>query len=484
MEIQAFHPVPNELQYRYHDDELAAFLHFGMNVFTDREWGDGTEPLELFTPAGWHADRMVQALKEAGFKRLIVTAKHHDGFCLWHTAFTDHHVGNTAFGRDLLAEVSDACTKHGLDMGLYLSPWDMNAKSYGYGEGYDEATDTNGDYNDVYVGQIQEICENPRYGREGEFVEWWLDGAKGEGQMAQHYDFDRWIDAIRRGNKEILIFGAASEGGIFWVGNEEGFAHEPTWCKLSSAFREIGVQPRAQEDGDVWSVPEADVSINPGWFYHRNERAKRPGELGGIYLRSVGRGVPLLLNVPPTEEGDLAKDTYEALETFSRSWRETREAILEAVPEQLVTSSRGDVVPEALLHVFAKGDVAPTLSWLWEDPVEMHIVSVREPIRLGQRVASFELEVQSASTGEWLKASTGSTIGHLRMITLDLLPEGGQGQSYTGLRLRFRLTEGCDELPLECIALHRLAEAWNHQDLYETLAREAPGSVPGWQVEA
>ncbi len=316
-------PLPNEMQLNYHYDELAAFMHFGMNTFTDSEWGDGTEDPKFFNPSGFNADGIVRALKEAGFKRLIVTAKHHDGFCIWRSKYTDHSVASSPYQGDILAELSAACSLHGMDMGCYLSPWDVHEPSYGYGEGMDEETDTNGDYNEYYINQILEITSNPVYGRDGKFVEWWLDGAKGVGANAQWYNFPEWIRAMRKHNPDILIFGAGSEGGVHWVGNESGRAPDQNWCLLPDTG-EFGTGEKhvAGEDSTfVWSIPEVDVSINAGWFWHEGQEPKSPQKLAEIYFNSVGRGSPLLLNVPPNTSGDFPESYYEAIRRFGENIR-------------------------------------------------------------------------------------------------------------------------------------------------------------------
>ena len=307
VEPEAWGAVPNEAQLQYHEEELAAFVHFGMNTFTDKEWGDGQEDPLSFNPTGdiaTYADSYVEALKNAGFKRLIVTAKHHDGFCIWPSAYTEHDIENSPYkdGKgDVLAEISAACTKHNMDMGLYLSPWDVNAESYGYydengnslldesgnpinGMTMDEVKEKDAlDYNDYYVNQITEIVTNPIYGNNGRFVEWWMDGAKGEGGDAQEYDMDRILSTIKENEPGVLIFGGGTDGGIHWIGNEKGQASEETWAKVDSekgdGYSEADGFTYGIPDGDHWSVPESDVSITAGWFYHDGDNPKSMSQL-------------------------------------------------------------------------------------------------------------------------------------------------------------------------------------------------------------
>lgn len=201
-------PVPNKAQLKYHEEEMSAFMHFGMNTFIEVEWGNGQEKLEDFQLKNFDFDDYVKFIKEMGFKRLIFTAKHHDGFCMFDSKYTDHKITNTSYGRDFFAELSEACTKYNIDMGCYLSPWDVHEKTYGTGKAY----------NEYYLNQLEEICNNPKYGNNGKFVEWWFDNAKDPNYKEQVYDFDAWINAVKNNNSEMLLFGVGSKGGVHWLG--------------------------------------------------------------------------------------------------------------------------------------------------------------------------------------------------------------------------------------------------------------------------
>ena len=276
MPPEAFGALPNQSQINYHEEELAAFIHFGMNTFTNSEWGNGSENPNSFNPTDLDADEWVRTLKEAGFKRLIMVGKHHDGFVIWKSEVTDHDVEKSTDWQatkggegDVLAEVSAACTKYNMDMGLYLSPWDVNAPSYGYGEGTNDETDTNGDYNEFYMTQLREVLGNPKYGNNGKFVEVWMDGAKGSGAAAQHYKFDQWFDLIEELQPGAVVFSPYATG-VRWIGNESGKAGDPAWSKIDKKrIRDrydqgLGDDNRylnnGDPQGDIWSVGECDVS--------------------------------------------------------------------------------------------------------------------------------------------------------------------------------------------------------------------------------
>ena len=246
--------LPNANQYRYQKEELAAFCHFGPNTFNEIEWGENygdRTPNEIFTlTKDFDADTLVSSIKDAGFQKLIVTAKHHDGFCIWASDYTDYDVDaatnypivNEDGERDILAEISEACTEYDIDMGLYLSPWDIHDDSYGY---YDENGNPTTadkdvlDYNEYYNNQLEEILGDDRYGNDGHFVEVWMDGAKGSGANAQEYDFERWFATIQKYegkasdkyDSDCMLFGAQAYTTVRWIGNENGYADKNTWSK-------------------------------------------------------------------------------------------------------------------------------------------------------------------------------------------------------------------------------------------------------------
>lgn len=297
-------PIPNEAQIRYHEEELSAFMHFGINTYTEVEWGNGKEKLSDFTLKEFDFDGYVKFIKDMGFKRLIFTAKHHDGFCMFDTKYSDHNVMNTPYGRDFFAELSSACTKYNMDMGCYLSPWDVHEETYGTGEAY----------NQYYLNQLKEICESPKYGNNGKFVEWWFDNAKDPRFKDQVYDFDAWMNAVKENNPDILMFGVGSKGGVHWLGNEMGYAPEenaPRLSKREDMVIDYSTEMKSKDghnENYAWSVPEADTCTTSGWFSHPEEKLKSVDELVNIYMKSVGRGAVLLLNIAPNKEGKIRRE--------------------------------------------------------------------------------------------------------------------------------------------------------------------------------
>ncbi|MBX7322110.1 alpha-L-fucosidase [Clostridium chauvoei] len=455
-EPAAWGATPNEAQLKYHNDELAAFCHFGMNTFTDKEWGDGKESPSQFSPTGdvgEAAKSWVKALKDAGFEKLIVTAKHNDGFCIWPSEYTKHDVENSPYKGDVLAEISAACSEYDMDMGLYLSPWDVNAESYGY---YDKdgnaLLDENGkpvngmtmeevkekdalDYNDYYVNQIEEIVTNPKYGNKGRFTEWWMDGAKGEGGDAQEYDMDRILKTIKENEPGILIFGGGVEGGIHWIGNEKGIASNNTWAKVD--LREDGSMADGYSEkdgftygipeGKYWSVPESDVSITPGWFYHDGNLPKSMSQLSSIYFSTIGNGSPLLLNVAPNKSGDIDGTIYSRLREFNNARTNTFKEDLTITQNATATASKvrgladkyspnkaidGD---ESTYWAMDDEDKSGVIEVTFDTPQEFDVVSIQEYIEKGQRVKEFNVKYLDTDNN-WQDFGGGQTIGAKKLI--------------------------------------------------------------------
>lgn len=364
--------TPNDEQLWYMKQGLAAFCHFGPNTFNNVEWGEnyGTKsPAEIFTLSDdFDAEELVKTVKEAGFSRLMLTAKHHDGFCLWASDYTDYDIASTNYkgGKgDILEEISDACTKYNLDMGLYLSPWDIHEDKYGcFGdnnntksnEGKGEFTD----YNKLYTTWIREICTakkadgSYKYGnnnpnrRSDRFVEWWMDGAQGSGSHVQTYDWTAIFSAIRDTNPSCQIFGThaavkginasdkalASTGGIHWIGNENGIAADETWAKVDAgtSYENTTLYPRVdgaivgKADGDQWSVPEVDTKMLAGWFWRDaagDNTSKSEKELADIYFRTVGHGAALLLNLSPNKKGTIGTEQLNRFKEFGNNIKET-----------------------------------------------------------------------------------------------------------------------------------------------------------------
>ena len=389
---------PSAAQLAWQRDELALFLHFGVNTFTDREWGDGREDPAIFKPAALDARAWAKTARASGFRALILTAKHHDGFCLWPTKTTTHSVVKSPWrgGRgDVVREFVDACRAEGLGAGLYLSPWDRNHPAYG----------DSPRYNDIYADQLTELLT--QYGRLNEV---WFDGANGEGPNGkrQVYDWPRTFGLVKKLQPDAVIFSDAGPD-VRWCGNENGTAGEPNWSAVDpSRVTAPGVSgpgvteslQHGDRDGTVWRPAEADTSIRPGWFHHPAEDARvKTGErLFDIYCRSVGRNSKLLLNVPPTRDGVLHPNDVASLMAF----RDLRAARFVQVG---LGQSAG--TPAAGGHQL---DVPFT------KPVRVDAVRIEEDIEQGQCVARFSVHGQaSEGSADWRELSRGATIGYARI---------------------------------------------------------------------
>ncbi|MFK4082832.1 alpha-L-fucosidase [Kribbella sp. NPDC020789] len=402
---------PSARQLAWQRQELTAFVHFGVNTFTDLEWGTGLDDPAVYDPQELDCDQWVRVLVDAGFKSVILTAKHHDGFCLWPSQYLTHNVTASPSGRDVMAELSAACAEHGLGLGFYLSPADLyQEKASGgyYGNGSPAVPSKIpslgeprfryevDDYNRFYLNQLYELLT-----QYGPICEVWLDGANPT-STAQEYAFDAWFDLIRQLAPEATI--AVGGPDVRWVGNEDGFARETEWSVVpfaggqmvaeQTAVEVAGAEQLAAADELRWYPAEVDVSIRPGWFYHASEddAVKPVPELLDIYRKSVGRNAVLLLNVPPDRRGRFADPDVQALTAFGAA----------------VRSYYGTAV---------------------ELPGSFNVLSLREDIAAGQQVSSFA--VDALVDGAWTEIAVGTTIGHRRLIPLE--------QSVTADAVRVRL---------------------------------------------
>ena len=396
-------PTPQQLAWQ--ESELSMFLHFGMNTFTDREWGTGAEDPSQFNPARLDARQWARVAREAGFRYVILTAKHHDGFCLWPSQYTSHSVRNSpwAGGKgDVVREFVDACSEFGLKAGLYVSPWDRHEPSYG----------DSGAYNRFFVNQLTELLTNY-----GEIAEVWFDGACGEGPNGkrQKYDWQAFYEVVRALQPKALI--AICGPDIRWVGNEDGYAAETEWSVRAPdpSIHGSGTDP-------IWWPAECDVSIRPGWFWHpaENDKIKSLPHLVDIYLRSVGRNSVLLLNVPPNRDGLLPDPDVHRLRefrgyldhAFGRNIAEQAEvtASCEYAGDSVFTSARSDFQALQAPMNFAE---PLCIEFSFPSPVEFNTVVLRERIALGQYVERYRVEIQTA--GGWRDFSTGTTIGQKKI---------------------------------------------------------------------
>lgn len=420
-------PVPNQHQLQWHDMEYYAFLHFSMNTFTDQEWGDGSNPASVFNPTDLDADSWAKTCVEAGMKGIIITAKHHCGFCLWPSAYTEYSVKNSPWkdGKgDIVKDLSEACKKYGLKLGVYLSPWDRNHAQYGSPE-----------YITYFRNQLTELLT-----QYGDVFEVWFDGANGGdgwyGGASEtrridnktYYDWPNTIAMVRSIQPNAILF---SDGGpdIRWCGNEKGYVGETNWCLQKAGAFMPGVADNSiletgLEDGDCWCPAEVDVSIRPGWFYHQSEdsRVKTPSQLMGIYLTSVGRGSNLILNIPIDLRGRFDdRDTASLLE-FGQRLRQSFQNDLLSDARFKADVSRGRGYEPANLKAddetyYAAPDGVQNVEITSTLPqaASMNAVVLKETISLGQRVGAFTLEARV--DGEWKQVAEGTTIGHKRILS-------------------------------------------------------------------
>ena len=449
--------LPNENQYNYQKEELAAFCHFGPNTFNEIEWGEhygDSTPNEIFTlTKDFDADTLVSAIKDAGFHKLIVTAKHHDGFCIWASDYTDYDVDaatnypvvNEDGERDILAEISEACTEYDIDMGLYLSPWDIHDDSYGY---YDEDGNPTTadkdvlDYNEYYNNQLEEILGDDKYGNDGHFVEVWMDGAKGSGANAQEYDFEKWFSTIQKYEGEeagydadCMLFGAQAYTTVRWIGNENGYADKNTWSKSIVDYENNTINSNSQggytlgwENGNQWTVPEADARITSGWFWGTTKAAPKSIEaLGTMYFNSVGHNSPLLLNIPPNNQGTVDEAILNRVAEFGQNIKDTFDENMAAADGAEVKASdvRGSDT------AFKPGNTVDgndDTYWTTNDGTnegsllidlgsskKFDVVSIEEAIQNGQRINSYKVEYRNGS-GAWTVLDEGETIGAKRLV--------------------------------------------------------------------
>ncbi|MDR1371848.1 MAG: alpha-L-fucosidase [Dysgonamonadaceae bacterium] len=428
----AFGPVPNENQMAWHELEQYAFVHFTTNTFTDKEWGYGDEQPAIFNPSSLDAEQWAKNIKEAGLKALILTCKHHDGFCLWPSKYTEHSVKNSPFrdGKgDVVKEVSDACRKYGLKFGIYLSPWDRNSAQYGTPE-----------YIIYYRNQLRELLSGY-----GDIFEVWFDGANGGDGFyggaretrridnETYYDWTNTCTIVRELAPTAMIFSDAGPD-IRWCGNESGFAGETNWSTISmdTLFPgKSGIEKllnQGEENGNSWCPIEVDVSIHPWkWFYHENSKVKTPETLFNIYMESVGHGANLLLNIPPDRRGLIHDNDIQAL----KGWKKLRD---EAFADNLAKNAtiKADTERGNSNKFAAKNAVNGDKNTYWAtdddktsgtieiDLAELKTVKyivIQEYIRLGQRVKTFSIEARRDN--RWDTVAEGTTVGYKRIISLD-----------------------------------------------------------------
>jgi alpha-L-fucosidase len=438
-------PVPSARQLAWHEMEFYGFLHFTVNTFTDKEWGYGDEPESVFNPTDFDADQIVSVAREAGMAGLILTAKHHDGFCLWPSAYTEHSVKNSPWkdGRgDVVREISSACHRHGLKFGVYLSPWDRNHAGYGTPA-----------YITYYRNQLRELLT-----QYGDIFTVWFDGANGgDGYYGGarekrridrlvYYDWPHTWQIVRDLQPFACMF--SDVGPDFrWVGNERGIAGEPCWATLTPGDGAPGSVKadlnHGERPGEFWIPAECDVSIRPGWFYHasQDKKVKTPGQLLDIYYASVGRGACLNLNLPPDRRGRIHENDVASLREFRRRLDATFATNLLAQAALQPSNVRADSPQFGVAHLldgdrytyWATDDFTrtPELVAAFPEPVRFNVIDLREYLPLGQRIEAFA--VDAWRDGQWREVAQGTSIGNRRLLRLD--------KPVTTAKVRLRVTK-------------------------------------------
>ncbi len=424
--------TPSERQLRWQELEFVAFFHFGVNTFTNREWGDGTESPDVFNPSSLDVRQWVETCKNAGIKQVIITAKHHDGFCLWPSTYTEHSVKNSPWRDghgDVVKEVADACREFDLGFGVYLSPWDRNASFYG----------DSPKYNKYFLNQLTELLTN--YGKVDEV---WFDGANGEGPngKTQIYDWEAYYSHIRELQPEAVI--AIMGPDVRWVGTETGYGRETEWSVVpadlqdhdliaGSSQKDINYVPKGdftQEDlgsreaiadasALIWYPAETDVSIRPGWFYHASEDSlvKSPEKLLDIYFSSIGRNGVLLLNLPPDLRGLIHENDVEALYGLKALVDKLHKINYAANAELSSTGENLKALVDKDNNTYWNIENmknVPILEISLQKPELIDVLSLQENIRVGQRIEEFRLEYLEGTT--WKEATSGTTVGYKRLL--------------------------------------------------------------------
>lgn len=459
--------VPDARLLQWHALEFYGFVHFTINTFTDKEWGYGDESPALFNPTDFDAAQIVGAAKEAGMRGLILTCKHHDGFCLWPSKFTGHSVAASPWkgGKgDVVREFSDACRAEGLSFGVYLSPWDRNHAEYGRPA-----------YVEYFRNQLRELLTEY-----GPIFEVWFDGANGGdgwyGGAKETRNIDRtsyygwgttWA-LVRELQPDAAIFSDVGPD-IRWVGNESGFAGEPCWATYTPVGRE-GRAPcpgqteyqlgeHGTRDGQFWMPAEVDVSIRPGWFYHRKEdrRVRTPDNLMKLYFESVGRGASFLLNLPPDRRGRIHENDLASLREFGRRLRATFDTDLAQNASAEASNVRGDDPAYGAAKVLDgdkstywcadDGVTTPELTLTLPRETTFDVVSLREHLPLGHRVDEWALDRWTGTA--WEEFARGMSIGARRLW---------RGEAVTTDKVRLRVVKAAACPALSELSLHFRAQ--------------------------
>lgn len=458
-DIPANPVLPSPQQIAYQNMEIIGFIHYTVNAFTDKEWGDGSESESVFNPSQLDVSQWVEAAKAGGMQQLILTAKHHDGFCLWPSAYTEHSIKNSPYksGKgDIVGELAQACRDAGLKFGVYLSPWDRNHAEYGRPA-----------YLTYYRNQLRELLTNY-----GEIAEMWFDGANGGTgwygganerrtiDRKTYYDWPTTWALAKKLQPNILIFSDAGPD-IHWIGNEKGIAGETFWSMFDRSKVAVGDADteylnRGDPDGPDWVVGECDVSIRPGWFYHKKEdnRVKTPQQLLDLYFKSVGRNGTMLLNIPPDQRGLIHENDVAALKGFKKLLDVTFAENLAADKKAQATSQwarspkyKADNATDADIDSYwaaKEGDTKAALTINLGEAETFNVLMLQEPIRLGQRIAQFVVEAQN--NGKWRQIAKGTTIGHKRLLRIE---------PATAAKIRIKIVQANNTPAISNIGLYR-----------------------------
>jgi len=427
---------PSKRQIAWQEMEFYGFIHYGLNSFTNQEWGTGKEDLQIFNPKGVDTDNWCSSLVKAGMNGVIITAKHHDGFCLWDTLTTNYSVMQTPYGKDIIAQLANSCQKFGLKMGIYLSPWDQHESSYGQGKIYD----------DFFVNQLTELLQGY-----GELFCLWFDGACGEGSNGkiQQYDWERYYNVIRKYQPDATI--AVCGPDVRWCGNEGGHCRTSEWSvvlasmadnekikrnsqqvnnddfrqKIPSDGEDLGSRQRlATNEELIWYPAEVNTSIRPGWFYHEkeDERLRSLDDLKSIYLQAVGGNANFLLNIPPHYDGHLAEGDI-ALLTKLGNWLKTsfaKNLLTQATYKTSSAECEKDASKINQVATFWKSletDTKPVVTVETKFAISPKYLVLQEEITLGQRIEAFTFSYWQDK--QWTIACQGTVVGYQRICQIE-----------------------------------------------------------------